>query len=74
MRKRKKKNDGYKLYILRTYVKARSAPEAIRKAKNMPPSDCYISDDWKEGKIAVLADAIGFEHYEEEKEEEDAEV
>lgn len=51
----------YKLFILRKYVRARNAPEALRRAKKTEFDDVYVSDDWKEGKIKELSSAIGFD-------------
>ena len=50
-----------KLFIVRKYVKAKSAVEAIRKEKKMPPDDVYIDEEWKAGNRQQLAEAIGFE-------------
>lgn len=58
-----KKQIGYKLYVVRTYIKARDASEALRKYKTQKPDDVYVSDDWKESKNNQLASAIGFESY-----------
>lgn len=58
---KKRINKGYKLFILRTYVKAKNAPDAIRKGRKIQPDDVYVSEDWKEGKIREYADAIGFD-------------
>lgn len=52
---------GYKLFIVRTYVRAKNASDAIRKVKGLPPDDVYVADDWKEGKLTQLAEAIGFD-------------
>lgn len=46
---------------MRTYVRAKNAQDALRIAKSAKPDDVYVNDDWKEGKIRELADAIGFD-------------
>lgn len=53
-----KKSD--KLFIVRTYVKARTAAEAIRKSRTQAPDDVYVDDDWRKGQNDRLASAIGF--------------
>ena len=55
-----------KLFIVRKYVMARSALEAIRKSRHVPVDDCWIDDEWKKGQGANLASAVGFSHPHEE--------
>ncbi len=57
----KKQKQGYKLYIVRSHIKARSLVEALRIARKQDPDEIWISEDWKEGKIKELASAIGFD-------------
>jgi hypothetical protein len=59
----KKKTTNDKLFIVRSYIKAKNAPDALRKFRKQEPDDVYVSDDWKEGKNNQLASAIGFEAY-----------
>jgi hypothetical protein len=49
-----------KMYVIRKFIKANSAAQALRLEKKLPADECYISDDWKEGKNQNLADAMGF--------------
>jgi hypothetical protein len=56
----KQKNNGYKLFIVRTYVKAKNVSDALRRAKKQIPDDVYVSDDWKEGKLKTFESAMGF--------------
>jgi len=51
---------GAKLFIVRKYIKARSAAEAIRKDHTTPPDDVYLDDDWRKSQTDKLADAMGF--------------
>lgn len=51
-----------KLYVVKKYIFARSASEAIRKDKKTPAEDVWIDEDYKK----QLIGAIGFAHYEEE--------
>lgn len=62
---------GYKLFVVRTYVRARNAPEAIRLVRKQEPDDVYVDQDWKEKKNQTLAEAIGFEVDSKEEEEEE---
>jgi len=54
------KNTTHKMFIVRTYVKARSAAEAIKKARSSDPDDVFIDDDWRKNSKDNLAAAIGF--------------
>lgn len=47
-------------YIIRKYVMARSAAEAIRLDKITKPADVWIDDDYKKDN-KELASAIGFD-------------
>jgi hypothetical protein len=49
-----------KLYIIKKYVKAKSAAQAIRKEKTVQVDDCWIDDEWRKGEKDNLAAAIGF--------------
>ncbi len=46
-----------KLYVVRKYISAKSAAEAIRKDKTHPVDDVWMDEDFKNKK---LADAMGF--------------
>ena len=59
---RKVSKVGDKLFIVRTYIMARNAPDALRKFRKQEPDDVYVSDDWKEGKNKELSTAIGFDN------------
>jgi hypothetical protein len=49
-----------KLFIIRKYVMARSAVEAIKLDKSTPVDDVWIDDDWKNSQRQNLETAIGF--------------
>lgn len=53
------KKDTTKMFILRKYVRAKSASDAIRKDKLTPVDDCWVDEDWKKQQT-VLESAIGF--------------
>ncbi len=44
-----------KIFIVRKYVKARSAAEAIRKERNVAPDDCWIDDEWRKANLDTWA-------------------
>lgn len=39
-----------KQYIIRKYIKANSAQEALRKEKKQPADECWIDEKWMEQK------------------------
>jgi hypothetical protein len=47
-----------KLFVVRKYIKAISAADAIRRDKTTPVDDVWVDDDWKKG--GNMPDAIGF--------------
>mgnify|MGYP001616646614 CR=1 FL=1 len=52
-----------KLFIVRKYIKARSAREAIKKDKIHPVDDVWVDDDWKKEnykELNNLENCIGF--------------
>lgn len=51
------KKSKHKMFIVRKYIKATSAADAIKKEKNTPVHDVWVDEDWKKNH---LADAIGF--------------
>lgn len=65
-----KKQQGYKMYVCRSTVRARNLSEARRISMKQEPDEVWISEDWKAGQNRELASAIGFESnppYEEEE-------
>ena len=50
-----------KVYIVRKYIKATNAAQAIRKDKTTPVHDVWISEEWKEKQHQHLTNAIGFD-------------
>ena len=57
----KRPPEKQKMYIVRKYIKADNAAQAIRKDKTTPVHDVWISDEWKEKQHQHLASAIGFD-------------
>ena len=52
-----------KMFIVRKYIMATDAKQAIRLDKKTNVDDVFIDSDWKEGKLRNLESAIGFAHY-----------
>ena len=50
-----------KRFIVRKYIMAQSAADAIKKEKIAPVLDVWVDDDWK--KTEAGASAIGFIDY-----------
>ena len=47
-----------KMYIVRKYIMANNASQAIRKDKTTPVHDAWVDNEWK---TDHLASAIGFD-------------
>ena len=48
------------MYVVKKYIKAASAQEAIRKDAKHPVDDVWVDEEWKKGQANELAHAIGF--------------
>ena len=48
-----------KLFVVRKYIWAKSAKDAIKKEKNHPVEDVWVDDKWKENS-SNPKDAVGF--------------
>lgn len=48
-----------KLFIVKKYIWAKSATQAIKKDKQTPVDDVWVDDDWKK-QSNTPKDAIGF--------------
>lgn len=49
-----------KLFIIKKYVRAKSASEAIRKEKKIAVDDVWVDEDWRKSATDKLADQMGF--------------
>lgn len=49
-----------KRYIVRKYIMAKSADEAMRKERKVKPDDIYVDDSWIKDNPNKLESAIGF--------------
>ena len=56
----KKSPNKLKLFVVKKYVMAKSAAEAIRKERTIAPDDVWVDDDWRKANKDNLAEAIGF--------------
>jgi hypothetical protein len=52
-----KSKSPQKLFVVRKYIRAISAAEAITKDRKAPVDDVWVEEEWKN---KHLADAIGF--------------
>ncbi len=53
----KKVVEKEKLYVVKKYIRARSAQHAIALERAIPVHDVWVEEDWKK---SGLADAVGF--------------
>lgn len=49
-----------KRYIVRKYIMAKTAQEALRKERAVRPDDVYVDDGWIKDNPNKLESAIGF--------------
>lgn len=64
---KQKKEKELKLFVVRKYIMAESAAEAITLDRKTPVHDVWVDDKWREAMLPVppdpgdTADAVGFE-------------
>lgn len=49
-----------KRFIVRKYVMARSAAEAIERERDVRPDDVWVDEDWKKAHEDQVATTMGF--------------
>jgi len=54
------KNSKQKLFVVRKYIMASSAHEALKKERRLRPDDVWVDEDWKKEHKEQLASCIGF--------------
>lgn len=54
------KKEKDKLFVIKKYIKARSASEAIRKDKSTAVDDVWVDEDWKKGEASGISRSLGF--------------
>lgn len=54
------KKSNQKMYVIKKFVMANSAQQAIRKERKAPVDSVWIDDDWAKGNSKTLESAIGF--------------
>jgi hypothetical protein len=59
MVKRKSKPQN-KMFVIKKYVMAPNAREAIKRERKVEVDDLWVDEDWRKNKSDRLADAIGF--------------
>lgn len=55
-----KKKNNQKLYVVRKYIMATTAKEALRKDRTHYPDDVWVDEEWKRNHTQNLSSAIGF--------------
>lgn len=54
------KKTSQKMFIVKKYIMARSAREALRKERTQAADDCWVDEEWRKNNTDNLAAAIGF--------------
>ena len=54
-------NKKEKMFVVKKYIMARSAKEALDKDLKTPADDCWVDEEWRKNDKDKLADAIGFQ-------------
>ena len=49
-----------KRYIVRKYIMATSAQQALKRERSMRPDDCWVDETWIKDNPKELISAIGF--------------
>jgi hypothetical protein len=57
-----------KLFVIRKYIFATSAREAIKEERNHEVDDVWVDDEWKKDPNNQLSSAIGFAAYDDDNE------
>lgn len=55
-----------KLFVVRKFIMASCAKDALKKEKTRLPDDCYIHQQWETVNLAELESVIGFSINEDE--------
>lgn len=50
-----------KRYIVRKYIMAKSAKEAMKKERQHMPDDIWVDEEWKKENPQQLVSAVGFQ-------------
>ncbi len=51
-----------KMFIVRKYVLAKDAAQALRFEKKQAADDVWLDDDWKKAQPNAGAEVMGFQH------------
>ena len=49
-----------KMFVIKKYIMATSAKEALKKELKIPADDCWVDEDWRKNNKDNLAEAICF--------------
>lgn len=50
-----------KLFIVKKYIYAKNAAEALRKERQYRPDDVWVDEEWRKEHKTQLSSAIGFD-------------
>jgi hypothetical protein len=54
-------NQPRKIFVVRKYVTANSAAEAIRKERSIAPDECFLDEEWRKANLdASTGKEMGF--------------
>ncbi|HSY52440.1 MAG TPA: hypothetical protein VLC46_26805 [Thermoanaerobaculia bacterium] len=55
-------NQPRKIFVVRKYVKANSAAEAIRMERGIAPDECFLDEEWRKANLdASTGKVMGFQ-------------
>lgn len=60
MARKNTKPAALKQFVIRKYIMANSAKDAIKKDKTSPVDDVWVDEEWKKNQSRTLPPAIGF--------------
>lgn len=56
------KKNNQKMFIVRKFVMAKDAKDALRKENSQKADEIWIDPEWANGRNNVLSSAIGFDN------------
>lgn len=54
------KKNKQKMFVIKKYIMASNAQEALKKERRQPADDCWVDEEWRKNNTDNLASAIGF--------------
>ncbi len=56
----KKQKVPLKRFVVKKYIMAKSAQDALKKERRVRPDDVWVDDEWRKENPNVLVSAIGY--------------